>query len=89
MHIDKLSSLCRVFLGEQPGIRNLDVVHVAEILFAVRHGKLHSLDVDVQEVGAVEAHRPQVIALEDVQGKELRRPLAWRKGSCRSDSRDN
>ena len=52
--------------------------HVAEILLAVAEGQLERLGARVNEGGAVVPELLQVVALEDVQGEELGRPLARR-----------
>src|SRR5207245_835033 len=41
LRIDELTALGGIWLGKQSLVWNLDEIHVSEILFAIRHGKLH------------------------------------------------
>ena len=77
--IDQRPALARVLLRQQPLVRNLDEVHVAEIFLAVGERQLDRFDAGVDVVGAVVPHRLEVVAFEDVQREQLGRALVRRR----------
>ena len=67
--IDQGAAFGGIFFREQTRVRDFDKIHIAEILFAIREGKLDGFDAGMNVIGAVVAHRLQVVAFQNLQRK--------------------
>jgi hypothetical protein len=59
-----------MIIREQHVDGDVDPLRVPDVLVAVGEGQLDRLDLQVDRVGARRVHRPEVQALEDVEGDQ-------------------
>ena len=78
MFVNQCAAFGGILFREQTGVGDFDEVHVAEILLSIGEREFDRLDTGVDIVGAVMAHRFQVIAFENPQREQLRRSLTRR-----------
>ena len=76
--IDQCTTLSGVLFRQQSGVRDLDEVHVAEVLLAISHREFRRFNRGVNVVGAVVTHRFQVIAFENSEREKFCGPLTRR-----------
>ena len=67
LRIDQFAPRSRVILREKARVRDLDNVHVAQVLVTIGKRQLHGLRRNVYVIGAVVLQSLEIVALQEVQ----------------------